>query len=188
MEPSIKDIAQRIQTLRKILDIPEEKMAELTGVSLEEYKAYEQGERDFYFTFLHKCAKEFGVDIVELISGENPRLSLYSIVRKGDGLRIWRKEGFTYDHLNYRMKNKKAETFQVVAPYNEEEQNRPIPLSTHAGHEFNYILEGTLKFRIENHFETLHEGDAIYYDSGHRHGMIATGGADCLFLAVILEE
>ena len=34
----------------------------------------------------------------------------------------------------------------------------------------------------------LEAGDAIYYDSGHGHGMIATGGEDCEFLALVLEE
>lgn len=34
----------------------------------------------------------------------------------------------------------------------------------------------------------LSEGDSIYYDSGHRHGMIATGGKDCEFIAVVIKE
>ena len=28
----------------------------------------------------------------------------------------------------------------------------------------------------------------IYYDSGHAHGMIATGGEDCVFLAVVMKD
>lgn len=188
MEPKIQDIALRIRSLRKILEIPEEEMAQLTDVSLEDYQQYEKGERDFSFTFLYKCANGLGVDIVELLTGENPKLSLYSIVRKGEGLPIRRREGFHYMHLNYRMKNKKAETFLVTAPYVEEEQNRPIKYSTHEGHEFDYVLEGTLRMQIEGNMEILHAGDAIYYDSSQRHGMIATDGEDCTFLAIILGE
>ena len=41
---------------------------------------------------------------------------------------------------------------------------------------------------MEDHIEILHEGDAIYYDSGHGHGMIATGGKECVFLAVVLKK
>ena len=40
---------------------------------------------------------------------------------------------------------------------------------------------------MEDHIEILHEGDAIYYNSGHGHGMVATGGEDCLFLAVVMK-
>ena len=41
--------------------------------------------------------------------------------------------------------------------------------------------------QFENHTEILHEGDSVIYDSSHGHGMIATGGEDCLFLAIILK-
>ena len=41
---------------------------------------------------------------------------------------------------------------------------------------------------MEGHTEVLNEGDAIYYDSGHGHGMIATGGKECRFIAVVLKE
>lgn len=188
MAPEIKDIALRIRALRNILEIPEDEMAEITDTTIEEYRQYEQGERDFSFTFLYKCAQAFDVDMVELISGENPKLSSYSVVRKGEGLPIRRREGFHYMHLNYRMKNKRAETFLVTAPYNEEDQLRPITCTTHGGHEFNYILKGSLKMRIESNYETLQAGDAVYYDSSQRHGMIAAGEEDCVFLAVIIGD
>jgi len=41
---------------------------------------------------------------------------------------------------------------------------------------------------MEGHTEYLHEGDAIYYDSGHGHGMIATGGEECVFLAIVMKD
>ena len=41
---------------------------------------------------------------------------------------------------------------------------------------------------IAGHTEILHEGDSIFYDSGKPHGMIAAGGADCEFLAMVLKE
>ena len=41
---------------------------------------------------------------------------------------------------------------------------------------------------MEDHCEILHAGDAIYYNSGHGHGMIATGGKECRFIAVVLKE
>lgn len=50
-----------------------------------EYTALEGGEQDFSFTFLHKCAEKFGVDIVELLTGENPHLSFFTVTRKGRG-------------------------------------------------------------------------------------------------------
>ena len=71
MEPRIKEIAQRIGELRDILGYSVEEMAEATSVSVDEYKYLESGESDFSFTFLFKCAEKFGVDMIELVTGEN---------------------------------------------------------------------------------------------------------------------
>ncbi|WP_249281648.1 helix-turn-helix domain-containing protein [Ligaoa zhengdingensis] len=188
MEARLVEIAQRIRTLREILEIPVEEMAAKTNVTVEEYTRMESGESDFSFTFLYECAKVFGVDLMEIVTGEQPKLSFYSIVRKGTGLPIKRREGFTYQHLAYLFKEKIAEPFLVTAPYREEEQNKPIHLSHHAGQEFDYVLSGSLKCAMEDHVEVLHAGDAIYYDSGKGHGMIATGGEECVFLAVVLKD
>lgn len=183
----IQEIAQRIRALREIMEISVDEMAEAAGIPASEYLEAESGEADFSFTFLYNCARRFGVDIVELLTGEKPRLSFYSVVRAGDGLDIKRRKGFNYQHLAYRFTGKIAEPFLVTAPYIEAEQDQPIHLSRHKGQEFDYILSGTLKVRMEDHEEYLKAGDAIYYDSGHGHGMIASGGEPCTFLAVVLR-
>lgn len=103
METRIVEIAERIKGLREMMDITPEEMAEAAGVELEEYLKHENGEQDFGFTFLYKCADKLDVDIVELLTGENPRLSFYSIVRKGEGLDIKRRAGFKYEHLNLSL-------------------------------------------------------------------------------------
>ena len=188
MEAKIQEIAERIRGLREILEISEEEMARITDTSLEEYRAKEAGQSDFSFTFLYECAKAFGVDIVELLTGEKPKLSFYTVVRSGKGLPIKRRKGFEYQHLAYRIQDKLAEPFVVTAPYFPEEQNQPIALSRHKGQEFDFVLKGSLKVQLENHIEVLGEGDSIFYDSGHGHGMIATGGNPCVFLAVVIGE
>lgn len=188
MESKILEISMRIRELREILNITPEAAAAATGCSVEEYLTHESGEKDFSFTFLYQCAKLFGVDMVELMTGENPRLSFYSVVRAGEGLPIRRRAGFHYQHLAYLFKNKLCEPFLVTAPYNADDQEKPITLSYHNGQEFDFVLEGELKVQLEDHTEVLKAGDAIYYDSGHGHGMIATGGQNCRFIAVVLKE
>lgn len=188
MEARVVEIAERIRALREICEFTMEEMAEALGVSPEEYRMCEEGKKDFNFTFLYKCADKFGVDIVELLTGQNPHLSFYCIVRKDEGLDMHRRKGFTYKHLGYRLKDKLAEPFLVTAPFIPEEQNAPISLSTHAGQEFDYILSGELKVQMEGHTEVLKAGDAIFYDSGRGHGMIATGGESCQFLAIVIKD
>ena len=93
MEPNIAEVAERIKAMREMCDITVEEMADIVGKTPEEYVEYESGRLDFSFTFLHKCAEKFGIDIVELLTGENPHLSGCTLVRKGKGLPIKRRIG-----------------------------------------------------------------------------------------------
>lgn len=188
METKIIEIAQRIRELREILEISVDEMAHYLSMEPDMYLRYEDGKEDFTFTFLYQCATKFGVDLIELVTGDRPKLSFYTVVKKDHGLPIKRRAGFSYQHLAHLFKNKTAEPFLVTAPYSEAEQDKPIKLSYHKGQEFDYIISGQLKVAMENHIEILNAGDAIYYDSGHGHGMIATGGQECVFLAVIMKN
>ena len=188
MNITLAETAKRIKSMRELCDFSVAEMAKACGISEAEYLAFESGEADFSFTFLHNCAEKFKIDLVELLSGETPKLSNYSITRKADGLPLKRREGFTYLHLSYLFKDKIAEPFYVTAPYLEEEQNREIPTSTHEGQELDFILKGSLLCRFGDNLETLYAGDCVYYDSGKPHGMIATGGEPCEFLAVVMKK
>lgn len=187
MEMRIAEIAERIRGLRDLMGISEQEMAKVNDVTVEKYREYESGSVDFSFTFLLKSSERFGVDIAELLTGDNPKLSFYTVVRRGKGAQIERRKGFEYKHLAHLMKNRIAEPFIVTAPYVETQQNIPIEYSTHEGQEFDLVLKGILKIELEGHVEVLNEGDSIYYDSGHKHGMIAIGGSDCQFLAVVMK-
>lgn len=187
MEPNIKEVANRIRALREDLDITAKEMADATGRSLTEYLAQEGGEEDLSFTFLYKCADRLGVDVIELLTGEDPHLTGYALTKAGDGLVIRRRAGFEYLHKAPHFKNKLAEPFLVTAPYIEEAQEVPIHLSYHEGQELDYIISGQMMFAYEDHIEKLEAGDLVMYDSGRGHGMIATGGEPCTFLAVVMK-
>ena len=185
LELQLKQIGGRIREIRNILNITIIEMASITGISEEEYLAHESGEIDSSFTFLQRCAQRFGVDISVLVSGESPKLSFYTLTRNGGGMPIKRRAEFEYRHLASLLKNRNAEPFTVRAK--PERPDTPISLSTHSGHEFDYVLHGKLKVQMENNIEILEEGDSIYYDSSHPHGMVAVGDEDCEFLAIVIN-
>lgn len=187
MEPNIKEVANRIQALREDCGFSRQEMADFTGRSLEEYEAQESGDQDLSFTFLYKCAKKLGVDVIELLTGESPHLTGYSLTRAGDGLSIKRRAGFEYLHKAPHFRNKLVEPFLVTAPFIKEEQDEPIHLSYHEGQEIDYIISGHMRFAYENHVEDLGPGDLLIYDSGRGHGMIATCGEPCTFLAFVVK-
>lgn len=182
-----KNIADRIKYLREIFGVSAEDLASVLNVSIDTYREAEEGKIDFSFSFLQKVAKYFSVDIVELISGDAPRLSGFQIVRAGEGMPLERRKGFTYLHLASLFKDKFAEPFMVTAKYREEEQGKPIPLSSHNDQEFNLVIKGNLKIRLGDCVSVLHEGDSVYYNANVPHGMIALEG-DCRFLSVVIKN
>jgi mannose-6-phosphate isomerase-like protein (cupin superfamily) len=187
-QSTIKQIAMRIQSLREDLEFSPADMADAIGIDEAKYLEAENGEYDFSFTFLYRTAEKFGVDMIDLLTGEGPHLTGYSVMRRGEGLEIKRDEGFKYLHLAPEFKNKLCEPFLVTAPYRESEQNAPIKLQSHVGQEFNYIVSGQMRFVYEEHVEDIGPGDTVYYDSTREHGMIAIGGGPCTFLAIVLKD
>ena len=187
LEENMQQIADRIRSLREDLGYSMKEMAEATGRTLQDYAGKESGEEDLSFTFLYKCASVFGVDVIELITGEAPHLSGYAVCRQGEGLPVTKKSGFEYLHKAPNFRNKLAEPFLVTEPYLEEEQGKPIHLSHHKGQELDFIISGKMRFAFEDHEEILEPGDFVMYDSGRHHGMIAIDGEPVTFLAVVIR-
>ena len=180
------EVAQRIREMRIIENITEADMAAKTEVTLEQYLQYEAGMLDFPFTFLHKCALVFGVDMTDLLEGQSAHLSSYTVTRKGEGHATAKENGIEIRNLAPMFRKKLSEPYYVRYSYDPELQDKPIHQTTHSGQEFDFILSGRLKVQVGDHVEYLSEGDSIYYNSSTPHGMIAVDGQDCLFLAVVL--
>ncbi len=182
----LKEVAKRIREMREICDITETDMALKTEVSLADYRAYENGELDFPFTFIHKCSLAFGIGITDLLEGQSAHLSSYTVTRKGQGQETAKEDGIEIQNLAPLFRKKIAEPYWVRYEYSEELQNKPIHLTKHSGQEFDFVMSGRLKVQIGENVEYLSEGDSIYYNSSTPHGMIAVDGRDCLFVAVVL--
>ncbi len=183
----IREMAERIRELREITRYTPEEMAAKTDVTIEEYLACENGQRDLNFAFIYRCALAFGVNVTDIIDGVSPKLKSYTVTRNGAGQRIEQAHGMTYYNLAYAFQNRIAEPLYVRSEYNEEAQQKDIELTTHAGQEIDIVISGSLMVQVGSHKEILHAGDSIYYDSSAPHGMIAVGGQDCEFYAIVLN-
>ncbi len=182
----LMEVAVRIREMREISGMTEEDMAQKTEVSVTDYRAYEKGSLDFPFTFIHKCALAFGIEITDLLEGRSAHLSSYTVTRKGQGQETAREDGIVIRNLAPLFRKKLAEPYWVRYEYSKELQDRPIHLTKHSGQEFDIVMKGKLKVQVGDNIEYLEEGDSIYYNSSTPHGMIAVDGEDCLFVAVVL--
>ena len=187
LDYKIREMASRIKELREIENISPETMALKTDVTVSEYISCENGEQDLNFAFLYRCALALGVDVTDIIEGHSPTLKSYTITKKGSGQEIANAHGMTYYNMAYAFQNRIAEPLYVKSIYDENAQMRDIELTTHEGQELDIVISGHLRVQIGEHSEILSAGDTAYYDSSTPHGMIAVGGEDCEFYAIVLN-
>lgn len=184
MQEKIKEIAARVRELRELSEISVEKMAEYLQVSSETYEKYEGGIDDIPASILFEIAHRLQVDMATLLTGEEPRMNIFTVTRNGKGVSVERRKQYKYQNLAEKFIHKKGEFFIVtVEP---KPQGTKPDTNSHPGQEFNYVLEGRLKVYIHNNEIILNEGDSIYFDSNYEHAMETLGGEPAKFLAVIM--
>ena len=182
MQEKIIEIANRIKELREVSDILPEDMASQLDISVDAYLKFENADADIPASMLLEIANIFKVDMSLLLTGEAPRMNVFTVTREGKGVSVERRSQYKYQALAEKFIHKKVEPFVVtVAPKDEEPT-----LHSHPGQEFNYILEGSLKIYIHNNEIVLNAGDSIYFDSDYPHGMKALDDKPAKFVAVIL--
>ena len=184
----LQRIALRIREMRQILGYTVANMAEMTDLSEDVYLSYESGEVDLPFTFMHKCAQAFGIEITDILEGHSAKLSGYTVTRKGEGLTTASEDGIVIQDMAPLFRQKLATPYWVTYKYSEELQRLPINTVTHSGQEFDLVLKGSMRIRVGEREEVLREGDSIFFKSSTPHGMIAIDGEDCVFLAMIMAS
>ncbi len=187
IQVKIREMAGRIREMRKITGFSVSEMAKRTGVSEDEYILCESGQSDLNIAFLYRCALTFGVDVTDLIEGRSPKLRSYTLTRAGTGQKIEQAHHMTYYNLASDFQNRSSLPLYVVIQYSSEAEHEDIELTTHEGQECDLVISGQMKIQIGEHTEILNAGDSIYYDSSTPHGMIALGGEDCCFYAIVLD-
>jgi mannose-6-phosphate isomerase-like protein (cupin superfamily)/DNA-binding XRE family transcriptional regulator len=183
MQETIREIASRVREMRALCEFSPEDMAGHLTLSREEYLRYENAEEDIPASVLYNIAQKLGMDMSTLLTGENPRVNIFAVTRKGRGVVVERRKDYGYQNIAAQFSHKKGEFFIVsVDPKNAGEPH----LNAHPGQEFNYVLEGRMKLYIHKNEIVLEPGDSVYFDSTHPHAMEAMDGQPAKFLAVIL--
>ncbi len=183
MKEQLKEMGYRLAELREINGLSQSELAEKLNMPVEEYNAYEQGERDFSFSFMFNVATIFEVDVFNLLSGKSPTLTDCAIVRKGHEFFIKKEGAYDYKHLAFTFKDKKAEPFFVECMPGEED----VTLHSHEGQEFNFLLSGSMEFKIGKLSYVLTKGDSVYFNSGIPHGTKVLGDKPVKFIAVVMK-
>ena len=178
MSDQIKQIAERLQGLRDVLELTPDEVAKSCQLSVEEYLGMESGEKDISVSALQKIARKYGIALDVLMFGEEPKMSSYFLTRCGSGVSVERTKAYKYQSL--------ASGFPFIVTVEPKPENTPIHFNSHEGQEFNLVIEGRMLLNINGKELILNPGDSLYFDSSIPHGMMALDDKTVKFLAVIL--
>jgi transcriptional regulator with XRE-family HTH domain len=186
MTDQLREIGRRLAALREMEGMGKDALASRCRITAEELDEYEQGKRDFSFSFLYNAARILGVDVVDIMDGDSPKLSGCCVNRSGEGYSINRRAAYNYKHLAFTFRNKLAEPFMVTVDPPAADSPPPVK-HTHAGQEFNLLIEGRVKFFIGDLTYDLEPGDSVYFESATPHAMLALDNKPAKFLAIVMQ-
>ncbi len=185
----VASVGQRVHRVREEKGLTVEDVAQRTGLSSEYLGQIETDQLSPPLGALIKIAKALDMKFGRFIStGE---VKPFTVVRKDERRVISRftsakgdQYGYTYESLAPDKKDRHMEPFMVTLVPSKARKE----LSTHAGQEFIYILEGAMEVILEDYTDVLYPGDSIYYDSSIPHLVRCHGDKETVILAVLYTE
>ena len=187
MKEQIIQVAERIKELREIFGFDIKTISEKLNVTEETYLNYEMSGADIPISVVYNLANIYKVDMTEILSGVSSKLNTISIVKKGEGIKIERYEGYLYENIAYKFMHKKMEPM-IVTLEPDSTGNKPN-FVIHKGQEINYCLEGDIIVYYDNQEIYLSEGDCVYFDPLRPHAQkSASPDKPAKFLVVINDE
>ena len=182
-------VGQRVRMVRQEKGLTTEDVGQRTGLSPAYLNQIEADELSPPLGVLIRIAKALDMKLGRFIStGE---VKPFTIVRKDERRIVSRytsaqgdQYGYTYESLAPDKKDRHMEPFMVtLVPSGAKKE-----LSTHAGQEFIYVLEGAMEVTLEDYTEVLYAGDSIYYDSTVPHLVRCSGDKETVILAVLYTK
>lgn len=183
MNNPLEKIASHLKQVRETLSLTPEEVAQTLDVPAEQYLRYEQALEDIPIGQLTSFCTTYDVSLVSLVTGEEPKLSVYAVNRQGKGLEVERYPGYDYVSLAHQFYQKKCYPFIVTV----DPEKQPAKMNTHTGHEFDYVLSGRVKCRIGQKEIVLEAGDSLYFDARYEHGIQSDTDTSARFLAIVLD-
>lgn len=90
---------------------------------------------------------------------------------------------YSFQCLDYTATERKSTAY--LATFTEKRDGKSLQ-HTHDGHEFIYVLSGTLGLEVENENVMLETADTAYFDARLPHGYNKVGEAECKAIVVTI--
>ena len=178
LDRTLDAVGPRLRRLRQHRDITLTDLAAETGISTSTLSRLEAGLRRPSLEQLLPLARAYGVTLDELVDAPatgNPRINLRPIAGS---------HGAVILPLTRRPGGIQAYKF-VLPPGNDETEP---DLRTHEGHDWVYVLNGTLRLVLGEHDLILRPGEAAEFDTRTPHWFGASSDGPVEFLSLIGKQ
>ena len=178
LDRTLDAVGPRLQRLRLHRELTLAALAAETGISTSTLSRLESGLRRPTLEHLLPLARAHGVTLDELVDAPptgDPRIHLRPLT-VGDGsviLPLTRRPGG-------------IQAYKFVLPTGDDAAEPD--LRTHEGHDWAYVLNGTLRLVLGEHDLRLHPGEAAEFDTRTPHWFGATSAGPVEFLSLIGKQ
>ena len=178
-------IGDKIRALRLKKKMGLVELGQHTGLSPALLSKVERGRLFPTLPTLLRIALVFSVGLDYFFAGVRDK-PLVAIVRQADRVRLPERQdaqdvAYRFESLDYPATERRFNSYYAEFLPVEREDLRP---HTHAGVEFIYILQGTLRLQIGTDDHALDKGDSVYFDANIPHAYRRHGARLCSAVVV----
>ena len=148
------NIGMVLKNLRKERKLTLKELAEQTGVSISFLSQVERGKSSVTLESLKKIADALKVNPTVFFPENDKEKDLKEI-----------REQFYYKDLSCGIREAAYSPILVILQPGENEGNA----FSHGGHEFIFVIKGTLTVVVDDHKEEIHEHQSIMFDANKMH-------------------
>jgi len=169
-------LGEKLRGLRLKKSMGQVELGKHTGLSPAMLSKLESGKLFPTLPTLLRIAMVFSVGLDYFFTDERKR-RVVAIVRKQDRVRFPERPGggeiaYHFESLDFKATERKLNAF--LAEF-EPVAMEKVKMHQHPGVEFLYMIRGKIDLIIGSDVHALDAGDAIYFDSGIRHGYRRAG-------------
>lgn len=178
-----EEIAPRLFGLRESLGLSRAGLARKIEADPELVADYENAGREIPVSYLMDVACACGVNLADLLSGDEAHLRNYTAGSDGEWFSIARRADYDYKNLAFRFADSRMDPALAKVPPKAREE---VICVSHEGRKFFHVLEGKLELRLGEEVLVLEPGDSVYFSAAISHGLRGLEGKQAVFVSVII--
>ena len=185
MDSTIRNLGRRIREIRTKKGLTQEGLAARSGLTKSYISLLEAGKKIPAISTLSQIAAALGMTIGDCFESTDDSSDV-AVVRKNERVQVAQKGtpfGYIYEALSLQKKDRIMDPFIVKVLPGDKSKAKRVEFE-HVGEEFDFVIEGKIKYIINNQEYVLEDGDSIYFDSAMKHRVEALGSKPALTLSV----